>query len=169
VITKRLTAVLLGLTLCLCPACKPKPKDISPLQRKQAASLASEAEFALTLKDFTRAEGLYQQATGLCPDVPEYWESLGVTQRRMNNLAGARTAYRQALEAHADRYKLQKNPGDLLQQAWILALLGRDGDALTLMKKAAIAHPDDARIRVATDPKWVERLHSDPAFREISL
>ncbi len=168
-ITKRLTAALLGLTLCLCPACKPKPKEISPLQRKQAASLASEAEFAVTVKDLARAEGLYRQATELCPDVPEYWESLGVTQRRMNNLAGARTAYRRALEVHADRYKLEKNPGDLLQQAWILALLGRDDEAVSLMKKAAVAHPDDARIRLATDPKWLERLHSDPAFKEISL
>jgi len=167
--TKRLTAILLGLALCLCPGCKPKPKEISPLQRKQAASLASEAEFAVTLKDFARAEGLYQQATALCPDAPEYWESLGVIRRRMNHLDEARAALRQAIEAHADRYKLEKNPGDLLQQAWILALLGRDDDAISLMKKAAVAHPDDSRIRAATDPKWLDRLHSDPAFKEISL
>jgi tetratricopeptide (TPR) repeat protein len=165
----RLIALLLGLALPFFAGCKPGPKDITPLQRKQAASLASEADFALTLKDFARAEGLYQQATGLCPDVPQYWENLGVTRRRLNDLNGARAAYRQALAVHEDRYRQARNPADLLQQAWLLALLGRDDDAATLMRKTISLYPDDARVRQASDPKWLERMHNDPTFKAIAL
>jgi Flp pilus assembly protein TadD len=168
---KCLPALLLGFALLFCPGCKPsvKSREITPLQRKQAANLVSEAEFAVTLRDFARAEGLYRQAAELCPDVPEFWENLGVTRRRLNDRDGARTAYRQALAAHEERYERGKNTDDLLQQAWLLALLGRDREALQRMQKALAAHPDDPRLRLATDPKWLERLHADPAFKEIAL
>ena len=50
---------------------------ITPLERDKAANDMSEANFALTLKDWGRAEGLYAKATELCPDEGDAWVSLG--------------------------------------------------------------------------------------------
>ena len=167
----RLAVLLLGFSLLVSAGCKPavQSKDITPLQRKQAASFGSEADFAVTLKDLPRAEGLYKKATELCPDMPPYWESLGVTQRKMGNLQGARVAYGEALALHEDHYRQGRNPDDLLQQAWLLALLGRDGEAAKLLQKARASHPDDLRVRQAADPKWLESLHGNAAFKAIAL
>jgi Flp pilus assembly protein TadD len=164
---RRLIFLLLGFTLFFSAGCK--PREITSLQRKQAAHFASEAEFAMTLKDFPRAEGLYRQAADLCPDTPDYWENLGVARRKMGNLSGARTAYQQALATRIARYKQGKNPDDLLQQAWLLVLLGRDDEAVKLMQKGRASHPDDTRIRQAADPKWLEGVKNSPAIKEIAL
>lgn len=168
---KHLPALLVGFTVLLFAGCKPsvKSKDITPLQRKQAANFDSEAEFAATMKDLPRAEGLYKKATELCPDVPNYWENLGITQRKMGNLKGARTAYGEALALHQDHYQQDKNPEDLLQQVWLLALLGRDDEASKLLQKGRASHPGDARIRQAAEPKWLETLHSNADFKAIAL
>ena len=55
-------ALVLGAT-----ACKPKVKtsEITSLQRKEAATLVSEAEFAMQIRDLPRAEGLFAKATAL--------------------------------------------------------------------------------------------------------
>lgn len=166
---KRLVVLLLGFTLPLFSGCKPGPANITSLQRKQAASFASEADFAVTLKDLSRAEGLYKKAAALCPDTPAYWESLGMTQRKMDNPKGARAAYGEALALHQDHYRRDRNPDDLLQQAWLLALLGRDDEAVKLLQKARANHPNDLRIRQAAEPKWLEDLRSDPVFKAIAL
>ncbi len=166
----RLAVFLLGFALLLA-GCKPavKSKDITPLQRKQAASFDSEADFAATMKDLPRAEGLYKQATELCPDMPLYWENLGMTQRKMGNPKGARAAYGEALTLYGEHYRREKNPEDVLQQAWLLALLGRDDEAAKLLQKARASHPNDTRVRQAAEPKWLETLHSNPAFKAIAL
>src|SRR5688500_11319136 len=100
------TSVLMSLlALVALAGCKPKPEDITPLQRKEAASLMSEAEFAMTLRDYTRAEPLFEKAAKLCPDDGEYWLGLGVTRRRLGNLPGAKAVYEKARSAYGDEFK----------------------------------------------------------------
>ena len=77
-------------------------KEITVLQRKEAANLASEAQFASTLRDYARAEGLYAKAAELCPDNGEYWVVLGVTRKRLKDNSGAKKAYENAVDAYGD-------------------------------------------------------------------
>src|SRR5690349_6667201 len=109
---KILLALLVGLAVLSNVGCKPKPEDITPLQRKEAASLVSEAQFALTLRDYTRAEPLFEKAAKLCPDDGEYWLGLGVTRRRLGNTSGAKAAYEKARDAYRDGFERDKNDGD---------------------------------------------------------
>ena len=78
--------------------CRPPPKEITSLQRKEAATLVSEAEFALQLKDLARAEGLLAKAADLCPDTGKYWVDLGSVRVRLGKKDAARTAYLAALK-----------------------------------------------------------------------
>ena len=67
--------------------CQPQSARITSLQRKAAASLISEAEFALTIREFVRAEKLLTQASALEFDNGKTWISLGMVRVR---LAGSR-------------------------------------------------------------------------------
>ncbi|HWA11019.1 MAG TPA: tetratricopeptide repeat protein [Opitutaceae bacterium] len=164
-------ALPLALVLLLTAGCRsrPKPADITPLQRKQAASLVSEADFAATTKDLPRAEDLYRKATDLCPDVPAYWEDLGMAQRRRGDYKGARKAYGEALALYEDRYARKKNPDDLLHRILLLALLGRDDEAIDLIRKTQGDYPSDPGLRQVRDPKWLQNAHASPTFKDIAL
>lgn len=150
--------------------CKPKAADISPLQRKQAASLVSEAQFAMTMRDHARAEPLFAEAAKLCPDEGEYWLGLGVTRRRLGNVSGAKDAYEKARSAYSDAYALDPNRTDaLLQEMYVLALLGRPDDATKRLEKAQKKDPSNARLKSFTEEKQIEKLLAEPSFKEISL
>ena len=168
---KGLAVLLSGFVLLLSAGCKPsvKSRDITPLARKQAASLGSEADFAATLKDLRRAEGLYQKAAGLCPDEPSYWENLGIARRKLGETKGARTAYGEALAVYRENYRRDRNPADVLHQMWLLSLLGRNDEAARLLQKGRVDHPADPRIRQAADPKWLEEMRRNPGFKAIAL
>src|ERR1019366_3220942 len=68
-------------------------KEITKLEREEAANVASEADFAVTVREWSRAEGLYAKAATLCPDSGDYWVSLGIVRMRLNDHSGARSAY----------------------------------------------------------------------------
>jgi len=145
-------------------------KEVTALERKQGASFASEADFAVTLRDYARAEGLLAQAVQVCPDTREYWLSLGIVRRRLDNRSGAKAAYEQALELARDTYR--RNSQDtqpLLQQAYILALLGRMDDARDVQAKAQKDHPDDRGVRIFVEGRQLDQLAADPGFKAISL
>lgn len=160
-----ITAVVLATT-----GCKPKPVEISPLSRKQAASLVSEAQFAITLRDHARAEPLFEEATRLCPDDGEYWLGLGVTRRRLNNLPGAKAAYEKARSAFRDAYERDTTRTEpLVQEVYLLALLGRIDDATATFAKARKKDPADVRLRVFEENKQLERMIAEPLFKELAL
>lgn len=150
--------------------CKPKPKDISPLQRKEAASLVSEAQFALTLRDYARAEPLFEKASKLCPDVGDYWVNLGVTRRRLGNKSGAKSAYEKAASAYHDAHDINpKEPEPFLQEVYVLALLGKMDDARKALGKAHKALPDNRAVKGFVENKQLDRIIEDPTFKEIAL
>src|SRR6187200_836444 len=139
--------------------CKPKPEDITSLQRKEAASLVSEAQFAINLRDYARAEPLFEKAAKLCPDDGEYWLGLGVTRRRLGNTSGAKAAYEEARSAYRDAFKRNANDGEaLLQEVYVLALLGRVDEANSTVEKARGKHPENSRLRKFVENKQMERL-----------
>lgn len=146
------------------------PKEVTALQRKQGANLVSEAEFANTLRDYARAEGLYAQAVVLCPDTPDYWLNLGAARRRLGNRAGAQMAYEQVLDLAKAAYRRDgKDPQPLLQQAYVLALLGRIDDARAVVEKAQKQHPDSRELRLFIENRELDRLVNDPVFKQIAL
>ncbi|MSU23462.1 MAG: hypothetical protein EXS32_06515 [Opitutus sp.] len=164
-----LSTVLVGAML-FGAGCKPKAKVITSLQRKEAATLVSEAEFAVSLRDFARAEGLLAKAVGLCPDAPEYWLSLGTTRMKLHQRDGAKAAYLRGLAAYADAEgRDPKEAEPRLQQVYVLALLGRGDDARALLAKLAAKFPDNRNIRLFLEDKRLDRMLADPKFREIAL
>lgn len=146
-----------------------KKAEPTPLQRKEAATLVSEAEFALAIRDYPRAEDLMRQATALCPDDGSYWMTLGNLTKRNDKRADARQAYAQAAEAYAAAYKkAPTNSKLLLQQMYAEALLGHSDKARALIKKAREKHPQDAGLQ-AFDDAALDRMLSNPSFKELAL
>ena len=144
-------------------------KEISSLDRKEAASTVSEAEFAINLRDWPRAEGLYAKATELCPDNGDYWMSLGMVRMRAGERDGARTAYKKALSAFKDK---QDVPGDeteiVVREAYVLVLLGRADEARSLVDKARARRPDDRKLGSFVDSRTIDRIIADPGTKELS-
>jgi tetratricopeptide (TPR) repeat protein len=150
--------------------CKPNSKDISPLQRKQAASLVSEAQFANTMRDYARAEPLFEKAAKLCPDTGEYWLGLGIARRHQGNKSGAKSAYQEALSAYRDEYERDsKNSEALLRQLYVLALLGRVDDARKTFDAAQKKHPDDRTLRNFVQSGRLDGIQKDPLVLELAL
>lgn len=161
-----LTIVVVLLLLGFTAGCGPK---ITPHQRKEAANLASEAQFASTMRDWARAEELMTKATKLCPDNGDYWLNLGSVRRRLDNLKGARSAYESAVKAFDATYKLDpRNPQPLMQQIYIYSLLGQSKDALKVLKRAHEDHADKSGVLSFTE-ETIERLRQDPSFKELAL
>lgn len=165
---KQLLPLLLALVLVSSVGCK--PKEIPAVQRKEAAHAASEAEFALTLHDYARAEPLFEKAAKLSPDIGEYWINLGVTRRRLGNKSGAKTAYEKAAEAFADTFKADATKTDAaLQQVYSLALLGKTDEARKVLEKARKKLPDNRQLRAFEEAKQLDHLLEDATFKEIAL
>jgi tetratricopeptide (TPR) repeat protein len=151
----------------LCVGCGQGEKPITELQRKEAAHLASEADFAVTLKDYPRAESALAKATELAPDMGSYWINLGVVRKRQANAGGAKDAYQRALRAYEAQAK--KNPTDpdpWLRQIYVHALLGRPDDARSTMERMAKQFPTNRNVRVFIDEKQLDEMLADPSFKQ---
>jgi tetratricopeptide (TPR) repeat protein len=160
--------IVLGLAAGLAAGCG--RKEVTALQRKQAENLVSEADFASSLRDYARAEGLLAQAVAACPDTPVYWLNLGMVRRRLGNRAGAKAAYEEMLDLTRANYRHDgKDPEPLLQQVYALALLGRMDDARAALEKAKKNHPDDRNVRAFVERNQLDHLADEPAFKEVAL
>lgn len=167
---KLISLLLVCAALALGAGCGKKASDISDLARKQAANLVSEANFALTLRDYARAEPLFAQAAKLCPDTGEYWLNLGMVRVRQGNKSAAKDAYKEALAAYREASKQNPESAESrLQQVYVLALLGRIDDAREAAEKAAKQQPNDRTLRMFVEGKQLDRILADAAFKEIAL
>eukprot|EP01031_Cornospumella_fuschlensis_P048113 gene48113-58932_t len=101
---KSVAAILGALLILIAAGCKPKAADITSLQRKEAANLVSEAQFAMSIRDYARAEGLLTKATALEFDNGNYWISLGSMRVRLGQRPAAKAAYESALHAFEAAY-----------------------------------------------------------------
>lgn len=159
---------LLLLTLAA-PACR-RPPEVTDSQRRQAALLASEAQFALTLRNWTEAEGKLAQAAALDPEDGELWLALGGTRMRLGRREDARTAYKASLEAlAAAAEKDPRSPDAALRQVHVLALLGRTSEARDLAGRLGRSFPSHRAVRAFLDGGAVDRMVADPRFKELAL
>ena len=146
-----------------------RQRVITPLERDEAANDVSEANFALTLRDWGRAEGLYVKATELCPDEGDAWVSLGVVRMRMHNASGARAAYKSALSAYKDYLKGDpSNSAFVIRKAYVLVLLSRADEARACVDDARTRFPDDRRLRTFVESKGLEKMMADPGLKDLT-
>ena len=144
-------------------------KEVTERDRKEAAYLISEAQFAMTVREWTRAEGLLVKAVAVAPQ-GDSWLSLGAVRMRLNNRAGAKEAYQSALKAFEyESVRNSKVSEPWLKQAFVLGLLGRKSDSQAVIAKAAKIFPNDPKVRALTDPKELERMFSTQNFKEMAL
>ncbi len=146
-----------------------RPRAITSLERKEGASVESEAEFAVTLRDWKRAEGLYVKATGLCPDTGDWWVNLGIVRMRLGDRAGARSAYKSAISASEAEYDRDGASSQaVLRRAYVLVILGRADEARAAVDRARARSPEDRRLRGFVESHGVDRLLADPDLKDIS-
>lgn len=147
-----------------------KASEVSELDRKQAAHLASEAQFALTLREYARAEESLAKAVQLDPTAGALWTNLGAARLKQGKRDAARDAYKGALNAYEAQAKANKSDAQpWLRQAYVLALLGRKEDGRALIEKAAKQFPADRELKAFIEGKTFERMMAEPAFKEMAL
>ncbi len=166
----RLLSALSLAAAVLFAGCAKKPVEVTRQMTAEVANLLSEADFANQLRDYARAEPLLVKAVTILPGAGENWILLGVARKRLNNTAGARTAYREALGAFERGYKQDPTRTDyLLQQVYVHALLGQIDKAKALIEKAAKDHPNDREIQSFIRAKALEQMLPDPNFKAVAL
>ena len=144
-------------------------REITEHDRMEAANATSEAEFAVSIKDLPRAQGLYAKVVGLCPDDSEAWIRLGVIRVQLHDSDGARKAYKGALEALKEDFG--KNPShsaSVVRAATVLVILGRPEEARSLVEKAYARAPDDRRLKALVEGRGVDRIIADPEVKSLS-
>lgn len=147
-------------------------KEVSELQRKQADHLVAEAEFAITLRDWARAENLLAQASALVPDNGVVWTNLGSVRVRLNQKGAAKEAYLKALKAYEDEAaadKTKSDPEPWLKQVYVLALLGRTNDGRALLEKTARQFPGHRNVKAFVERKQFDAMLADPNFKQAAL
>ena len=168
--TKPLSVFLCALLAFAFAGCKPKAASITSMHRKEAANLVSEAQFAMSVRDYARAETLLTKATALEFDNGNYWISLGSMRVRLGQRATAKKAYESALHAFEAAYKLKPAVAQpYLQQVYALALLGRADDARALLVKIEKKHGDDQAVRAFVQGRQLESMLASQMFKEVGL
>ncbi len=140
----KITPLLPVLAVALLTSCAQAPYDVAAPNPQQ---LASESAAALNTKDYAKAQTLAEQATSVDPQFAEAWVGYGMASVRLGQTDRAREAYEQALSLHQARH--QQNPSDanqVVQQIFLLTLLGRPAEAETLLKQAQADYPSDQQI-----------------------
>jgi len=146
-----------------------RDKEITPHDRELAASDLSEAQFAVTLQDWPRAEDLFAKAAALVPDDGDTWMNLGVARMRRHDPSGAKSAYKSALAAFKAAYKRKPDdPTPVFNEVTVLVLLGRVDDARDLVSEAAAKHPDDRRLKSFIEAKQIDRILARPGIKDLS-
>jgi Flp pilus assembly protein TadD len=169
---KIFVAITIGLLLLVGGGCARKKKEITSLERKEAAALASEANLAVTLRDLPRAEKSLAKATELCPDDGELWVGLGSIRMRLSDRSGAKRAYESALTAFQDAATAKANQLEAvawLNQVHVLALLGKTDDARKVLEKAQKQFPENRDVRVFVQERELDQMMASPAFKEMAL
>ena len=166
-----LAAVSLGALTMALSGCGREDAKTAELRRKQADHLVAEADFAVNLREWTRAEGLLLKAAELTPDDGEIWISLGAARVLRGEKAQARSAYEKALSLYAAAASEKSGaPAEpWLRQVHVLALLGREKEARTLLEKAGRRLEGNREVKDFISSRRLELLLADPAFAKVRL
>jgi Flp pilus assembly protein TadD len=132
------------LALALLTSCRAAPRASTDSRKQQ---LASEIATAMNAKDYAKAQTPAAEATRIDPKFAEAWVGYGMASMRLGQPDHAREAYERALALHQARHR--RNPSDanqVVQQIFVLTLLGRAAEAEKLLKQAHTDYPNDQQI-----------------------
>jgi Flp pilus assembly protein TadD len=87
---------------------------------------------------------------------------------RLGRCDPARAAYQSALAAYQQAQADAAGPEAWMQQAYVLALLGRVEDGRAALAKAQKKFPGHPAVRDFTEGGRFDRMIADPAFKEIA-
>jgi tetratricopeptide (TPR) repeat protein len=155
-------AAALALTGC-------REREVTPMERTQAAADVSEADFAVTIHEYDRAEGLYAAAAKLTPDTGNIWVNLAIVRMRLHKPSDARDAYKSALAAYRQAFK--HDPSDatpVVREAYVLTILGKADEARSLIDDTRAKYPGDRTLQSFVDQKGIERMEKDPGLKEVA-
>jgi Flp pilus assembly protein TadD len=113
----------------------------------RSRQLAGESAAAFNAKDYVKAQTLAAEAAGIDPQFAEAWVGYGMASVRLGQTDHARQAFERALLLHQARHR--QNPSDanqVVQQIFLLTLLGWPAEAETLLKQARADYPNDQTI-----------------------
>jgi len=157
--------VLLGTT-----SCRHKPKEVAPIARAEAAQNASEAEFAVQIRDYARAEQTLVKAVELDPTVPRYWKELGSARKHLGDVDGARKAYEKAFDTLRDEHNANPaSAGPVLGEVEACVLLGKKDQAREILQKAAHDYPNDEQVKAIIANNVLDKIIADPAIQSSAL
>jgi Flp pilus assembly protein TadD len=156
-------------------ACKGKDKGAtaaarSEMDRKAAQNearlLASDADFAVRVHDYPRAEASLAKAVELVPDDYSVWVGLGMARRRQGNKDGARDAYQRGYQMLEQAFKEHpEDPGILVSQIELMLLLDRPADARKIYDRMLRDYPNHPRVKAFVDNRELDELMNNPDLR----
>jgi tetratricopeptide (TPR) repeat protein len=132
------------LALALLASCASAPPAASIPRQQQ---LADEGAAAMFAKDYAKAQALTAEAIGIDPQFAEAWAGYGMASASLGQADHARQGYERALALYQARHL--KNPSDanpVLQQVFLLTVLGRPAEAEALLKQARADYPKDEQL-----------------------
>ncbi len=151
--------------------CKGKDKAVSSAEAEAAAKraqnearlLATEADFAVKVRDYAGAEKALVKAAELVPEDHSLWIGIGLARSRLKNKDGARKAYERGSELLEKLYqKDPAEPGTLIAQIEVLLLLNREPDARKAYDRLLREHPNHPRTKAFVGEKEWEAMLSSP-------
>jgi Flp pilus assembly protein TadD len=144
-------------------------REITAHDRDEAANMVSEADFAGTVREWSRAEGLYAKAADLCPDSGDTWDSLAVARMHLGDHSGARAAYKSAVSAYKAAFDADPtNSQPVVRMVYVLVVIGRQDEARSALDKAYRGHPDDRTLRAFVEDGDLDKLIADPGLKELA-
>lgn len=167
---KSLCFALLAVPVALVSTgCGPRVQKVSERDLNEARALYSEAQYAMTMKDWPRAEPLLIRVIKITPTA-EFFQNLGTVRMRQKNRAGAKEAYESAVAACERMAAAKKDNTDpLLKKIQLFALLGRIEDARKLQAEVEKEFPQDRAVRAFVDGKALDAMIAAPFFKELAL
>lgn len=151
--------------------CRGGDGKTAELRRKEADHLVAEADFAVNLREWTRAEGLLLKAAELAPEDGEIWINLGAARVMRGDKAQARAAYERALSllAGAASEKTGAPAEPWLRQVYVLVLLGREKEARTVLEKAGRRLDGNRELKDFIANRGIDLLLTDPVVARVRL
>lgn len=146
-----------------------EPKAVSKRVAAEAENHASDAAFAVQIKDFSRAADSLAKAVKLRDDIPDWWFSLGTLHKKLGQNGEAKSAYKRALGLHEDRYESTNDPADIIAQIYVLMVLDREKDARSLLEKGRRRLADHPQLREFESQKGIDALRRIPRSRIIAF
>ena len=175
-ILSRIGSILLAfLLVAVLPSCSKngdgrsqagQPKPVSTVIAAKAENFASDASFAMQIRDYARAEEGLISALKLRSDIPEWQEALGLACKMQGKTSEARSSYKKALSLWEDRYEASNDMGAAMRQVVLLVLLDKESDARALLVRLAKKHPQDPALQNFIQNKALDRMLSDPEIQK---